>query len=220
MDLKEMRRRLPSTVHDVRSAIKQTSRLPGRPDQQFVSDMAALDAPLGDLARASRAMRVDRLDRVITRLDRQLGTLAASARRAGLEECVGPAQARRVTNALRAPVAAERVARIVRTANRRTRAAHQDRSINGLRDAVDVWRDQDVAVRKLKVPTWAERARTDWRSAARRYSRGLDELGDRYEAGLGTPDAMYDDLITRPFRQSNRMLHRLYDRIGAHSLGD
>jgi hypothetical protein len=114
MDLKELRRRLPVTVRDVREAIADTGRLPGRPDQRFVADMGALDPPLAELSRAARAMHVRRLDRSISRLERKLRTLAGSARRAGLKECVGPNQARGITNALRAPVASEQVARIVR----------------------------------------------------------------------------------------------------------
>jgi hypothetical protein len=94
MDLKELRRRLPVTVRDVREAIADTGRLPGRPDQRFVADMGALDPPLAELSRAARAMHVRRLDRSISRLERKLRTLAGSARRAGLKECVGPNQAR------------------------------------------------------------------------------------------------------------------------------
>jgi hypothetical protein len=218
MDLKEMRRRLPSTARDVRAAIERTERLPGRRDQRFVADMGALDQPLAELARAARAMDVDRLDRVITNLEGKASALAGSARRAGLKDCVG--KPRRITNALRAPVAAEQVARIIRWANRREHAAVQDKSINGLRAGVEVREDMQAAVNNLHVPTWAERQHARWLAAAQHYARGIDELGDRFEAGLGTPEAQYDEMITRRFRQTNRRLHELYDAIGAHSLGD
>jgi hypothetical protein len=214
MDLKEMRRRIRSTVRDVRAAVAETGRLPGRPDQQFVAEMAALDKPLADLARAGRAMNVRRLDRTITVLERRLRAVARSSRRAGLRGCVSRKQVRRTVNALRAPVGAEQVQRMIVLNNKRDKAAGTDPSASA-----EVWAKQDVTIRKLKVPAWARRERAALRAAARRYMHGLEELADRNAAGLYTPEAQYDELITDRLRAANRKLHKLYDAMGAHPTG-
>ena len=214
MDLKEMRRRVRTTVRDAREAVADAGRLPGRPDQRFVEDMGSLDRPLADLARAGRAMNVPRLDRTITVLERKLRAVAKSARRAGLRECVTRKQVRRIVNALRAPVAAEQVQRMIARNNRREKAAGSDPSASAA-----VWADQDTVIRKLKVPAWAKRERAALRAAARNYMRGLEELADRNAAGLYTPDAQYDELITNRLREANRKLRKLWDAMGAHPTG-
>jgi hypothetical protein len=214
MNLKEMRRRLPRTVRDVREAVAESGRLPGRPDQRFVADMGALDPPLAALSRAGRAMKVRRLDRAITRLEKRLRAIAGSARRAGLRACVTRTQIRRTVNSLRAPVAAEQVRALVERTNKRTKAAGDDPGA-----AAAVFADQDAAAGKLKVPAWAKRERAAWRAAARHYMRGLEELADRNAAGLYTPDAQYDALIPDRLRAANRKLSRLYDAMGAHPTG-
>ena len=214
MDLREMRRRLRTTVRDVREAVAETGRLPGRPDQQFVADMGELDRPLAALARAGRAMNVRRLDRTITVLERKLRAVATSSRRARLRGCVTRKQVRRIVNALRAPVGAEQVRAIIVRNNKRQKAAGSDPSASAA-----VWADQDAAIRKLKVPAWAKRERAALRAAARNYMRGLEELADRNAAGLYTPDAQYDELITDRLREANRKLRKLYDAMGAHPTG-
>jgi hypothetical protein len=214
MNLKEMRRRLPVTVRDVRQAVADTARLPGRPDQQFVADMGALDPRLAALRRAGRSMKVGRLDRAITRLEKKLSAVAKSARRAGLRECVTRKQVRRIVNSLRAPVAAEQVRALVVRNNKRQKAAGSDPSAGA-----KVWAEQDAAIRKLKVPAWARRERAAWRRAARHYMRGIEELAERNAAGLYTPDAQYDELIDDRLHAANRKLRKLYDAMGAHPTG-
>jgi hypothetical protein len=211
MDLKEMRRRLRPTVRDVRVAAAETSRLPGRPDQRFVEDMGALDRPLAKLAQAGRTMDVRRLDRTITVLERRLRTVGKSARQAGLRGCVTRKQVRRIVNALRAPVAAEQVQKMIARNNKRQKAAGSDPSA-----AARVWAEQDAAIRRLNVPAWARRERVALRAAARHYMHGLEELADRNAAGLYTPDAQYDALTTDRLRQANRKLRKLFDAMGAH----
>jgi hypothetical protein len=209
-----MRRRVRTTVRDARASVADTARLPGRPDQQFVADMGAVDRPLADLARAARAMNVRRLDRTITVLARKLRAVARSSRRAGLRGCVTRKQVRRIGNALRAPVAAEQVRRLIVRTNKRQKATGSDAAA-GAR----VWAEQDAAIRKLKVPAWARRERAAWRAAARQRTRGIQELADRNAAGLYTPDAQYDELITDRLREANRKLRKLYDAMGAHPTG-
>ena len=214
MDLREMRRRLPTTVRDVRKAVAETGRLPGRPDQRFVADMGALDPQLVALKRAGRAMKVARLDRAITRLERKLKVAGRSARRAGLRDCVTRKQVRRIVNSLRAPVAAEQVRALVVRNNKRQKATDGDAALGA-----ELWADQVAAIRKVKVPAWAKRERAAWRAAAQHYARGIDELADRNAAGLYTPPTQYDALIKDRLRQANRKLRKLYDAMGAHPTG-
>ncbi|HEX5616814.1 MAG TPA: hypothetical protein VFX51_00255 [Solirubrobacteraceae bacterium] len=174
----------------------------------------ALDPPLAALKRAARAMKVRRLDRAISRLERKLRAVAKSARRAGLRECVTRKQIRRTVNALRAPVAAEQVQSMIVSANKRMKAAGSDPSASA-----EVFADHVAAVRKLQVPAWARRERRALQAAARHYMRGLEELADRNAAGLYTPDAQYHALIRDRLRQANRKLHKLYDAMGAHPTG-
>ena len=46
----------------------------------LVADMGAVDPPLAAVSRAGRAMKVRRLDRAITRLEKKLRAVAGSAR--------------------------------------------------------------------------------------------------------------------------------------------
>ena len=215
-DLKQMRRRLPAVVRDVRTGIGEIRNLSGRPDQQFVAAMEALEPRFSELVRASRKLSVRRLDRVITRLEGDLRTLAAAARRAGLRECVQHNQARSIVNVLRAPVAAERLARIEDPIVERFRESRDLPWPDAPRGAIAALDDELAALRDLRVPAWAKREKAAYMAVARRYRRGLDEVADRYEAGLATSDARFQALVKRPERRTNRMMRRLWEGMGAN----
>jgi hypothetical protein len=214
-DLKELRRHLPGVMRDVRAGIDEIRRFPGRPDQQFVADMSALEPRFEELVRASKTLKVRRLDRAITRLEAAFRSLAVSARDAGLEECVQHNEPRSIVNVLRAPVASEQLALIVKSTNKRLDASKELPYLEGLRAFVAALGDREAAVRAMRVPAWAKRERAEYLAALRRYRRGLDEVGDRYAAGMDTPHARFVALVTRPGKRMNQKIHKLWDGMGA-----
>jgi hypothetical protein len=214
--LKDLKRHLPGVADDVRAGIDEIRRLPGRPDQQFVADMDALAPRFTQLARASRTLKIEPMDRAISGLGPRLRAAAGSARRAGLEQCLQQSISRTIVNVLRAPVAAEQLARIEAPITKRFRAAKKQGWPDGPRAAVAALDDENVAFRALKVPTWVRRERAAYLAAARAYRRGLQEVLDRYDAGLDTSHARFEELVTRRGRRTDRMMRRLWEGIGAN----
>jgi hypothetical protein len=215
-DLRALRRRLPGIVRDVRAGIAEIQHMNARVDLRFVHDMAALEPRFAELLRASKTLEVRPLDRAITRLEVKLRVLAGSARRAGLSECAQHGVPRRIVNVLRAPVASEQLALIFKATNPRLDAAEDNPSyLDGLRGFVAALADREASVRAMKVPRWAKRERAEYLAALHAYRVGLDEVGDRYAAGLDTPHAQFVQLAGRHVKRINRAIDKLWDGMGA-----
>ena len=118
-DLRALQTVSSDAATDVRTAIAEIQRLPV-PDgstarvRPFLAGLRELAPMLDDLIRASTAVDKGDLQAIATHVGLTLSTLRSSARGAGLRRCVQHGEHRLLQDAIRAPLAADELARIDR----------------------------------------------------------------------------------------------------------
>jgi hypothetical protein len=216
-DLRQLRKRLPGIAREVRAAGNEIRGLEQPPDddavQQFVAALRPVETSVAGLVKASRRMDTGRLTTATDRFAPALVALAKSARRAGLPCLKGGVSVE--IGAVRAPIAAERLAAIERRALARLRAANDIAPPTGPRNAIAALEAEDAALRALALPDWARDARAAFRRGCRSYRKGLETAIDRYNAGQPTEGALYSELIERPVQRCNRLMKRLWSALRA-----
>jgi hypothetical protein len=154
-------------VADTRAAVKEITalRIPegaGPAPGRFVRDLRGLEPALAQLSAASENLEPESLVQVADALKTRLATLEDRAKAAGLEDCVRHDERFMVPDAIRAPVFAERMAKIDRSIFRRLQRL-QDRAPLGtiagvaryFEDLGALIEETVEAIDELEPPQWA-----------------------------------------------------------------
>jgi hypothetical protein len=217
-DLRALRKRAPALARETRGASKEihdAGQPPGDANvERFVAALDPVEASVASLVKASRRMKTDPLTTATRRVDAKFAALAKSARRAGLQ-CLDGGIRRTMIGAIKAPIAAERLAAIERRVLGRLRAVKDTPMPTGPEEAIDALEDEDAALRELDVPDWARAERAAFRRGCRGYRDGLHTVLDRYNSGQTTSDEQWNQLIKRPAQKCDRLMNQLWKRIGA-----
>jgi len=166
-DLVDLDRLVVRGLADTRAAIKEITalRIPegaGPQPGRFVRELRGLDPVLAQLSTASEELEPAALVKVADDLKTRLATLEDRAKAAGLDDCVRHDERFFVPDAIRAPVFAERMAKIDRSLFRRLQRL-QDRaplaSAPGLaryfEDLGKLLEETVAAIDELEPPQWA-----------------------------------------------------------------
>ena len=177
----------------------------------FLAGLSELDPVLEDLIRASTAVDKGDLQAIATRVGLTLSTLRSSARGAGLRWCVQHGEHRLMQDGIRAPLAADELARIDRTlpqahALQPARAA----PAAGRAAATCRWSSRSSIPRAGPVTRWTRtRPRSPSTTSASSYSRS----GRR----PGSPGPHHGSSGRAP--AVARTHHRLTQALGAAPVG-
>jgi hypothetical protein len=182
--------------------------------QRFVAALDPVETSLADLVAASRKMKTGPLTAAARRVDARFAALAKSARRAGLQ-CLDGGIRRTMIGAIKAPIAAERLAAIERRVLGRLKAVKDTPPPSGTEEAIKALEDEDAALRELDVPDWARAERAAFRSGCRGYREGLNEVLDRWNAGQSTSHAQWLADVKRPAQKCDRLMTHLWNGIRA-----
>ena len=216
-DLRQLRKRLPGFAREMRAAAAEIRALESPPDaagRRFVAALPPVETAVARLVEASRTMKTGRLTAATRRLAVAVAALAKAAQRSRLE-CMRGGGGSGEVSAIRAPIAAERLAAIERRVLARLEAVKDVPPPAGPQKAIAALEDEDAALRALDVPDWASDARAAYRRGCRGYREGLAELNDRYNAGQGITHEQWVALSKRPVAKCDRLMKRLWGAMRA-----
>jgi hypothetical protein len=213
-DLVDLDRLVVRGLDDAQTAIKEITalRIPqgaGPQPGRFVRELRALDPLLAQLSEASEDLEPATLVKVSDELKTSLATLGERAKAAGLDDCFSHDERFFVPDAIKAPVFAERMAKIDRSLFRRLQRL-QDRaplaSASGLaryfEDLGELLEATVEAIDELEPPQWAA-------AEVAGYQRVMRDL----ESVVGSSQTLFSqgrDAITLP---KLRRLERQYARV-------
>jgi len=214
-DLRALQTVSSDAVTDVRKAITEIRRLPVPESatvyvRPFVAGLGDLDAALEDLIRASTAMDTGDLKAIATRVGATLASLQSSARGAGLRWCVQHGEHRSLHDGIRAPLAAEELARIDRRFPRLTSS-----SPRALRRFWEELLDVQMELARIDPPSWAGDEMDAYKAAVHAYALRADEFRDRAAAGISRPGPRF----IRASAAVGRTHNRLTKALGAAPVG-
>jgi hypothetical protein len=214
-DLRALQTVSSDAATDVRRAIAEIRRLPV-PDgssvrvRPFLDGLRELDPVLEDLIRASTAMDKGDLQAIATRVGLTLSTLQSAARGAGLRWCVQHGEHRLLQDGIRAPLAADELARIDQTFPRLTHSS--PRALRRLQDAL---LDVKVDLAIIDPPSWARDEMDAYKAAVDEYDFRAFVFEERLAAGLSRPGPRFIRASTAVARTH----HRLTDALRAAPVG-
>jgi hypothetical protein len=221
-DLRQLRRRLPGVAREVRGARQELAALEQPDDaavERFVNALPPLQASLARLVTASRTMKPGRLATATRRLEPKLAALATSAHRSGLQ-CLRGGMHKTMAGAIKAPIAAERLAAIENRMLGRVRAAVKLHAPTGPENIIAALEDEDAALRTIDLPHWVRRELAAYRRASRDYRAGLRQSLDIYNSGVALSHEQWVELIKRRAQNCARLMQRVWDRLGADPVHD
>jgi hypothetical protein len=213
-DLVDLDRLVVRGLEDARTAIEDIAalRIPqgaGPQPGRFVRELRTLDPALDQLSQASEDLEPAALNEVADDLKPLLASLADRSKAAGLQDCLSHDERFFVPDAIKAPVFADRLAKVDRSLFRRLQRL-QDRaplaSAPGLaryfEDLGELVEANVEAIDKLEPPQWA----------APQVARYQDVMRD-LESVVGASHTLFSqgrDAITLP---KLRRLERQYARV-------
>jgi hypothetical protein len=199
---------------DTRTAVKEITalRIPegaGPEPGRFVRELRTLEPALAQLSAASENLEPDALVRVAGELKTRLATLEDRAKAAGLDDCVRHDERFLVPDAIRAPVFAERMAKIDRSIFRRLQRL-QDRAPLGtiagvaryFEDLGALIEETVEAIDELEPPQWA----------AGQVARYQDVLRD-LQTVVGSSQTLFSQGRAAVTLPKIRRLERQYGRV-------
>jgi hypothetical protein len=201
-------------VADARAAIKTitTLRIPegaGPQPGRFVRELRTFEPLLGDLSEASETLDEVALMRVADELKEPLSTLEDRARDAGLGDCFRNDERFIVPDWVRAPVFAERMAKIDQSVFRRLQRLQDEVPTDSAKDLAryferlgDVIEDTEAAIDELEPPQWAAQQVSRYQYVLLNLQSVVSDSQSLFAQGRGA--------ITLP--KLNR-LQRRYDRV-------
>jgi hypothetical protein len=221
-DLNDLYRRLPGEVREARAAIHEVRALPlprGDTDARlFVDELTAFAPMLDELGRAAKATDMHALANAAREVENELRALQPAAERAGLRRCLRREVPWVAIDELRAPVAAEQLARLQLELVDRFRSSPERHRFRAMRRTTAALLAHENALGSIKAPFWAAEAMGRYRSEVRDFRLRLEELLDGVRAGR-PPSQARIDAVTRPaVDRVNRRTNELWNRMGADSV--
>jgi hypothetical protein len=199
---------------DARAAVKEITalRIPegaGPDPGRFVRELRTLEPALAHLSAASGDLEPEALVQVADELKARLATLDDRAKAAGLDDCVRHDERFLIPDAIRAPVFAERMAKIDRSLFRRLQRL-QDRAPLGtvagvaryFEDLGGLIEETVAAIDELEPPQWA----------AGQVARYQDVLRD-LQTVVGSSQSLFAQGRAAVTLPKLRRLERQYGRV-------
>jgi hypothetical protein len=214
-DLRALQTVSSDAATDVRRAIAEIRRLPvpetaAARVRPFVADLGNVDALLDNLIRASTATDKGDLQAIATHVGGTLSALGPSAREAGLHWCLQHGEHRMLQDGIRAPLAADELARIdssfPRLKNSSPRALRR------------LWGDLHNVSRELAridPPSWARDEMEAYKAAVDQYAFRAFVFQERVAAGQTRPGPHF----VRASAAVGRTHNRLTKALGAAPVG-
>jgi hypothetical protein len=214
-DLRALQTVSSDAATDVRKAIAEIRRLPvpegaGARVRPFVAGLGDVEAMLDDLVRASTAVDERDLEAIAMGAGGSLYAVQSSARGAGLRWCLQQGEHRLMQDGIRAPLAAEELARIDRSFPRLTSS-----SPHALRRLWSQLLDVETDLARIEAPSWARHEMDAYEAAVQAYAVLAHDFKDRTAAA---PSRLGPRFV-RASTAVARTHHRLRKALGAAPVG-
>jgi hypothetical protein len=218
-DLDDLYRRMPGAVREAQSAIDEIRALPLPQDdtfaRSFANDLRDIAPLLDDLVDAGETPEMHALTNASARVEPKLRALQETAKLAGLRRCFRAEIPWVVIDELRAPVAAERFARLQVELEHRVRRGTGSDWLKTMVHMTVALRAHEDGLSSIRPPLWANEEMATYRSEVRDFRLDLEALLRSARLGGSRSRAQFADLAERGGERLYRRCTEVWEKMGA-----